>query len=136
VIELRAGVTILPASCIVAVIAGTSELDFLEGAMVGIRVTALAATVIQPFEPGILLTSLRSVALLAGLRLMQPSEREAGGGMIESGSRLKAILRVAAEAIATQLALMLILMTGGTRTAQTKERPVEILEFNVGTGAR
>jgi hypothetical protein len=135
VIELRAGAIILPAICIVAVIAGTSELDFLEGPAVGIIVTILAAAESQPFELSILLPGPRSVALLAGLRLMQSREQEVRGGMIESGSGLKAILRVAAAAIITELALMPILMTGNTLTAKTKERPVQILQFDLGAGA-
>ena len=69
-IELRARMIILEAACIVAVIAGTSKIDFLEGPVVGIGVTALAAAVIQPFELSSLLTGLWSMALLAGSRLV------------------------------------------------------------------
>jgi hypothetical protein len=134
VIELPAGVIILPASGIVAVIAGTSKLDVLEGPPVLIGVTALAAAVSQPFELGILLTGPRSVALLAGFGLMQSREREVGGAMIEPASRLKAILRVAAQAIGAQLALMLILMTCRALTAKAKERPVQIFQFDLGAG--
>ena len=78
-IELRAGAIGLPAVCIVAIIAGTSKLDFLEGPVVLIGVTALAAAMGQIFELSILLTGPRSVALLAGLRLMQSREREVRG---------------------------------------------------------
>ena len=55
--------------------------------------------------------------------------------MIESGRRLKGILRVTAEAIATELALMLILMTGSALTAQTEERSVQIFHLDLGPGA-
>jgi hypothetical protein len=134
-IELRAGVIILPSTGIVAVIAGASKLDFLKGPPVLIGVTALAAAVSQPFEPSILLTRLRSVALLAGFGLMQSREREVRGAMIESGSRLKAILRVAAQTIGAQLALMLILMTCGALTAKSQERPVWIFQFDLAAGA-
>jgi hypothetical protein len=119
----------------VAVIAGTSKLDFLEGPAVLIGVTAIAAAVDQPFELSILLTGPRSVALLAGFGLMHSREREVRRGMTESGSRLKGIRRVAAQAIGAELALMLILMTGSALTAKAKERPVQILQFDLGTGA-
>jgi membrane protein implicated in regulation of membrane protease activity len=125
----------LPAICIVAVLAGTPKLDFLESPVVLIGVTALAAAMGQIFELSILLTGPRSVALLAGLRLMQSREREVRGAMIESGSRLKGIRRVATQAIGAELPLMLILMTGRALTAKTKERPVQILQFDLGAGA-
>ena len=99
-----------------------------------IGVTTLAAAVSQPLVLRILLTGPRSVALLAGFGLMQSREREVGGGMIESGSRLKAIHGVAAEAIGAELALMLILMTCRALTAKTKERPVQIFQFDLGAG--
>ena len=134
-IELRAGAISLPAICIVAIIAGTSKLDFLEGAPVWIGMATLAAAVSQTFELSGLLTGPRSVALLAGFGLVQSGEREVGGGMIESGCRLKAIHGVAAEAICAELALMLILMTGGALTAKTKERAVQIFQFDLGAGA-
>ena len=134
-IELRARVIRLPAVCIVAVIAGTSKFDFLEGPAVLIGVTAIAAAVGQPFELSILLTGPRSVALLAGFGLMQSREREVRGAMIEPASRLKAIHRVAAQAIGAQLALMLILMTCRALTAKSKERPVQIFLFDLGAGA-
>ena len=69
-IELRAGVVILPASDTVAVVAGASKPDFLEGPAVGIGVTTLAAAESQPFPPHSRLTGPRSVALLAENRLM------------------------------------------------------------------
>ena len=56
-------------------------------------------------------------------------------GMLESGRRLKGILRVTAKAIATELARMRILMTCSTLTAQTEERPVQIFQFDLGPGA-
>ena len=135
VIELFAGAIILPAICIVAVIAGTAKLDFLEGPPVGIVVAALATGVRQAFELSSLLTGLGSVALLAGLRLMQSREREVRVVMFESGSRLKGILRVAAEAIRAELALMLIFMTGKALTAKTQEGSVQILQFDLGARA-
>jgi hypothetical protein len=55
--------------------------------------------------------------------------------MTESGSRLKGIRRVAAQAIGAELALMLILMTRGALTAKAEERPVQIFQFDLGTGA-
>jgi hypothetical protein len=124
----------LPAAGIVAVIAGTSKLDFLEGPAVLIGVTAIAAAVGQPFELSILLTGPRSVALLTGFGLMQSREREVRRGMTESRSRLKGIRRVAAQAIGAELALMLILMTGSALTAKTQERPVQIFQFDLGAG--
>ena len=134
-IELRAGMISLPAACIVAVIAGTSELDFLESPAVLIGVTAIAAAVGQPFELSILLTWPRSVALLAGFGLMHSREREVRRGMTEPGSRLKGIRRVAAQTIGPELSFMLILMTGRALTAKTKERPVQIFQFDLGAGA-
>ena len=70
VIELRAGVVVLPAIYTVAVGAGSSKLDLLEGPAVGIDVTVLAVTESQSFPPDGFLTGPRSVALLAGDRLM------------------------------------------------------------------
>jgi len=52
---------------------------------------------------------------------MQSGEREVSAGVIESGGRLKAIRVVAAEAIAAQLALMLVLMTGEAIAAKAQE---------------
>ena len=70
VIELPAWVVILPASCIMAVIAGASKLDFLESSAVGIGVTVLAAAESQPFPLDSRLTGPRSVAFLASSGLM------------------------------------------------------------------
>ena len=55
-----------------------------------------------------------------------------GGGVIELGSRLEAILGVAAEAIGAELALMLVLVTGKALTAKSKEGTVQILQFDLG----
>lgn len=69
-IELRAGAVILPAICIMAVIAGASKLDFLEGPAVGIGVTVLATGESQPFPLDSRLTGPGSVAFLARGGLM------------------------------------------------------------------
>jgi hypothetical protein len=132
VMEVRAWLVLLETVGVVAGIAGTPELDFLKSPVVGIGVTALAAAEIQSFELGILLTGLGSMAFLAGLRLVQSGEREVGGGMIEAGGRLEAILGVTAEAIGAQLALMLILVTGKAVAAKAEERPVRIFELDLG----
>jgi hypothetical protein len=134
VIELPAGAIILPAIGIVAVIARTSKLDFLKGSAVGIVVTALAPAVCQPFELSGLLTGPRPVALLACLRLMQSRKWEVSVAMLESGRRLKTILRVASQTIGAELALMLILMTGKALTTKSKKRPVRIFQLNLGAG--
>jgi hypothetical protein len=52
--------------------------------------------------------------------------------MIEYGSRLKAILGVAAQAIGAELALMLVPVTGQALTAKSEEGTVQILEFDLG----
>jgi hypothetical protein len=135
VIEVRAGVVVLKAVSVVTVVAGTLELDFLEGAAVGILVTVLAAAVGQAFELGILLAGARSVALLAGLLLVQPAELEVGSGMIESGSGLEAVLRVAVQAIGAELALMLVLVAVQALAAKTEERPVQIFQLDLGLGS-
>lgn len=134
VLELRAGAVFLEAIRIVAVIARALKLDFLEGPVVGIVVTALAAAVIQPLELSGFLIGLRSVALLASHGLMQSREREVGFCVTEAGSRLEAVLVVALEAIATELALMLILVTIRALTAETKKRPIQIFQLDLGPG--
>jgi hypothetical protein len=136
VIELSAGAIVLPAIGIVAVVAGAWKLDLLKGAAMGVGMATLAAAESQPFELGSLLAGPGSVALLAGLRLMQSRKREMRGGMIEPGSRLEAILSVAAEAIDTELALMLVLMTESALAAKTKERSVQVLQFDLQAGGK
>ena len=69
-IELSAGVVLLPAICIVAVIAGASKADLLESPVVGIGVTVLAAAETQPFHANSLFTGPWPVAFLARNGLM------------------------------------------------------------------
>jgi hypothetical protein len=119
----------------VATIAGASKVDLQEGPAMGIGVTVLAGAESQPFPLDRRLTGPRSVAFLARDGLMQSRKRVARPGMIESGRRLKDILRVTAEAIVAELAQMRVLVTGGTLPAQTKERPVRVFQFDLGPGA-
>ena len=56
--------------------------------------------------------------------------------MIKSGSGLKAILGVAAQAIGAELALMLVLVTRKAFAAKSEEGPVQILQLDLGSEGR
>lgn len=131
-VELRARTVVLPAAGVVAGVAGAAKVGLPERAVVRILVTAIAAGKLQSLELRVLLARFRTVALRAGLLLVQTGELEPRGGMVEAGSRPEAVLRVTAEAVRAELALMLVLMAGRTLAAETQEGTARVLQFDLG----
>ncbi len=74
------------------------------------------------------------MTLVASDLLMPAGKRENGPGMVELRGGLPGVRHVTAEAVCAELILVRFLVAASTVAAQTKERLIEILHFDLQAG--
>jgi len=128
VIEIPAGLILLPATGAMARIATPAELRLLKRAPMRILMATLASCKHYATEtPGLLLY----MAFLARNRLVHTCQRKLGLRMQEPRGRFPSLLRMALQTVCAKLAPMWLHMTTGALAAQTEKRSRQVFEFDL-----
>ena len=124
--ETGAGTIILPATGVVAVVAGPSKPGLAECRAMRVGVAALTGAEREPGELHFVLARSGSMTFLARSRLMQSRQREARSGVIESCCRFPGLLRVTAGALRAHLTAVPVFVAGRALLPKAQKSRVEI----------